>query len=885
MTPSQRHSDEPREATSADEVTPELVLAHLATLPQPPGTRHIAHGMGLKQRGRRYLPRVLQKLKKHGEVEETQGGRFRLAGTKHAKKEAAGQAAATKRVRAANVAAASASLEHETPSADAGAVGGGHAAAGDATRAASTAKSNVTSGRGRDPNLVSGRIVAHRDGYAFLVPDSPMPRVEGDLFIGRDGLGDAMHGDRVLARIERRRADGRAEGRVVQIVAREHPTIVGLFRYGPHGNVVLPYDVRILHEVVIPPGAELTPQLREKIGEAGSGGAGGGNVRTRYPELDGAVVNVELTRFPEGGLAPTGRVIEILGLPGEIGVDVEIIIRKHHLPNIFPDEVQQEARATQAEVAERDLAARRGFGHLPIVAVDGETARDFDDAVHVSALPNGHYELQVHIADVAHYVPRDSPLDREARLRGTSVYFPNRAVPMLPEELSNGICSLNPKVDRLVMSVVLELDGAAKLLRAEFFQGVIRSAERMTYTNVNKVIAGDAEMTARYAPLASEFQRMKELALLLNKRRRARGSIDFDLPEAVIEFDNEGRMLSIVRSERNIAHRLIEEFMLAAKEAVAEYLEKRGVASLHRVHEKPDPKKVLEFEELAHAFGYSLGVDDLAERRVTVRHGRVRPQARESRGGGGGRGGRGRMRPMSVTMPATEEVDIRPQHYQRLTEKIAGKPEERILSYLMLRSLKQARYAVDVLGHFALATKEYTHFTSPIRRYPDLIVHRALKWALENPDVAPLRAHVENVRTGKEETVAVLGPYRRMELQDIAAESSEAERRADAAERELMEWKTAQFMESHLGEEYSALIISVQKFGFFVELVEIFVEGLVSMDRLEEFTAQRCAYRDRDHAIVCERSALTRSATASNFRRFEPSRDRSLYCWIGMEFN
>jgi ribonuclease R len=849
MTPSQRHSDEPREATIADEVTPELVLAHLATLAQPASIRHIAHGMGLKHRGRRYLPRVLQKLKKHGEVEETQGGRFRLAGTKHARQEAAGQAAAAKRVRAANEVASGEQLEQETPSTDAAAIADRRAAAGGASSAVSTTTSKITSGRGRDPNLVSGRIVAHRDGYAFLVPDSPMPRVEGDLFIGRDGLGDAMHGDRVLARIERRRADGRAEGRVVQIVAREHPTIVGLFRYGPHGNVVLPYDVRILHEVVIPPGAELTPELRQKAGETGSGGGPAANSRTRYPELDGAVVNVELTRFPKGGLAPAGRVIEILGRPGEIGVDVEIIIRKHHLPNVFPDQVQQEARATQAQVAERDLSGRRDFRHLPIVTIDGETARDFDDAVHVTALPNGHYELQVHIADVAHYVARGSGLDREARLRGTSVYFPNRAVPMLPEELSNGICSLNPNVDRLVMSVLMELDGAAKLLRAEFFQGVIRSAERMTYTNVNKVIEGDAEMTQRYAPLLSEFQRMKELALLLNKRRGARGSIDFDLPEAVIEFDDQGRMLSIARSERNIAHRLIEEFMLAANEAVAEYLEKRGVASLHRVHEKPDPKKVLEFEELAHAFGYSLGVEDLAERRITVRHGRARPQAREGRGGGGGRG---RMRPMSVTMPAAEEVDIRPQHYQRLTEKIAGKPEERILSYLMLRSLKQARYAVDVLGHFALATKEYTHFTSPIRRYPDLIVHRALKWALENPDVAPLRAHVENVRTGKEETVAVLGPYRRVELQDIAAESSEAERRADAAERELMEWKTAQFMESHLGEEYSALIISVQKFGFFVELVEIFVEGLVSIDRLEELTGQRCAYHDRDHSIVCE---------------------------------
>jgi ribonuclease R len=418
---------------------------------------------------------------------------------------------------------------------------------------------------------------------------------------------------------------------------------------------------------------------------------------------------------------------------------------------------------------------------------------------------------------------------------------------MLPEELSNGICSLNPKVDRLVMSAVMELDGAAKLLHADFFQGVIRSAERMTYTNVNKVIEGDPEMTERYAPLAGEFQKMKELALLLNKRRHARGSIDFDLPEPVIEFDPEGRMLSIVRSERNIAHRLIEEFMLAANEAVAEYLERRGVASLHRVHEKPDPKKVLEFEELARAFGYSLGVDDLAERRITVRHGESRSQARTGRGGG-----RGRARPMSVTLPAAEQVDIRPQHYQRLTEKIAGKPEERILSYLMLRSLKQARYAADALGHFALATNEYTHFTSPIRRYPDLIVHRALKWALENPNVAPLRVPAPSAQAGKQEWVAALGPYRRVELQEIASESSEAERRADAAERELMEWKTAQFMESHLGEEYDALIISVQKFGFFVELVEIFVEGLVSIDRLEEFAGQKCMYRDRDHSIVTE---------------------------------
>ncbi len=560
---------------------------------------------------------------------------------------------------------------------------------------------------------------------ALWFPTRRFPRVEGDLFIGRDGLGDAMNGDRVLARVERRRPDGRAEGRIVQIVERQHPMLVGLFRYGPQGNYVLPYDTRITHEVFIAPGDELTPELRQKLGP-GADGQPPPSRRARLPEIDGAVVDVEITRYPKGGLAPAGRVIEILGRPGEIGVDVEIIIRKHHLPHIFPAEVLAEARATPQQVTDSDLRGRRDFRDLPIVTIDGETARDFDDAVYVRKLANGHYELQVHIADVAHYVRRDSPLDREARLRGTSVYFPNRAVPMLPEELSNGICSLNPKVDRLVMSAIMEMDAAGNMVAADFTPGVIRSAERMTYTNVHQVLEGDPEMLRRYTGLAGEFRRMKELALLLNKRRYARGSIDFDLPEPMIEFDESGRMVSIDRSVRNIAHRIIEEFMLAANEAVAQYLEKRGIASLHRVHEKPDPKKVLEFEELAQAFGYSLGVEDLAERRVAVRHASVRAPLKTG-------GGRGRMRPMSVIMPAAEEVNIRPQHYQRLTEKIAGKPEERILSYLMLRSLKQARYSPDLLGHFALAAKEYTHFTSPIRRYPDLIVHRALKWALENP--------------------------------------------------------------------------------------------------------------------------------------------------------
>jgi ribonuclease R len=797
-----------------DEASDANVLAYLATIRDPQSVRKIAHGMGLKHRGRRYLPRVLQTLKRRGEVSEVREGCYRLPGKKNTGGESPKESVAS---------AKNTQPEH--------------------TRQADPVPERRHQ---HDVNVVAGRLVAHRDGYGFVVPDHPIPQVDGDLFIPPNAMHDAMNSDKVLARVERRRPDGRAEGRILQISDRAHPTVVGLFRYEQDGNYVLPYDTRLTQSVLIPPGEELTPTLREKLGDHA---AAPSRRRTRLPELDGAVVNAQITRYPKGGISPMGRVIEILGRPGDIGVDVEIMIRKHHLPHVFPEDVVAEAEHTPQQVPEEALGGRRDFRKLPIVTIDGETARDFDDAVHVSERSDGGYELQVHIADVAHYVRRGAPLDREARLRGTSVYFPNRAVPMLPEELSNGICSLNPQVDRLVMSAVMQFDGTGRRTAAEFTPGVIRSAERMTYTNVNRVLEGDAEMSERYAPLVSNFRRMKDLALLLNASRVDRGSIDFDLPEPVIEFDKEGRMASIVRSERNIAHRLIEEFMLAANEAVAEYLERRGVASLHRVHEKPDPKRVLEFEELAHAFGYTLGVDDLAERRITVRHGSVRAPARMNKRGEQSRGGRNR--PMTISLPASDEVDIRPQHYQALTRKIAGKPEERILSYLMLRSLKQARYTADPLGHFALATQQYTHFTSPIRRYPDLIVHRALKWALDNPDVAPQRATVE--RPGKDpETVAMLGPYRRVELEEIASESSEAERRAEGAERELMEWKTAQFMESHLGDEFEGLVISVQKFGFFVELVDIFVEGLVSIDRIEDFTGQHAMFRESDHSIVTQ---------------------------------
>ena len=780
------------------------ILRFLQLRNEPASASEIAKGLGLKDPDTRPLFKLLAKLENRQAIEALPGGRYGLPGRKP-------DPVPDSRERAKNP---------------------------PAQKRSDSSLGSVS----RDE--LAGRLILHPDGYGFVVLDTPLPRLDGDVYIPRNAIEDVMHGDHVLVKIQRRGGvpgAERAEGRIVRILDRAHPTIVGLFRYGAQGNVVLPYDTRIQHEVVIPPGHELTPDLAKKVGSSGFDQRGlRGRRIPRMPELDGAVVNVELTRFPRGGAAPSGRVIEILGRPGELGVDTEIIIRKHHLPHLFSNEVMEEAELRAKPVSETERSDREDFRHLPIVTIDGETARDFDDAVYIERRANG-WHLQVHIADVAHYVRTSTVLDREARLRGTSVYFPDRAVPMLPEALSNGMCSLKPREDRLVMSVLMEFDAAGNQKSSRMTPGVIRSAERMTYTDVNKVCEGDAERTERYAKLAHHFRAMKELALLLNARRNEHGSIDFDLPEPVIEFDEKQRMTNITRSERNIAHRLIEEFMLAANRGVASYLLKRGIESLHRVHEKPDARKVLEFEELARAFGYSLGVEDLRQREIAVRHGRVPAPAKAGRPDSYGRG---RERAMRVALPGGE-LRITPQHYQRLIRKIVGKPEERILSYLMLRSLKQARYAADSLGHFALGFDEYTHFTSPIRRYPDLIVHRILKWALEHrSETLSRKAHIVPPR-GSEAAL-----YSHTSLEEIAAETSEAERRADAAERELMDWKTAQFMEEHLGEEYEGLIVSVQKFGCFVELFEVFVEGLLPISALEEAANARCVYRERDHSII-----------------------------------
>jgi ribonuclease R len=603
--------------------------------------------------------------------------------------------------------------------------------------------------------------------------------------------------------------------------------------------------------------------------------------RRDWTDLEGVVVDVEVTDWPTPTQNPRGHVLEILGYEDDFGVDVEIIIRKHHLPHRFPGEVLEEASGIEPIIPSRELRHRRDLRNVPIVTIDGETARDFDDAVAVRRLDNGNYELQVHIADVAHYVAEGSPLDQEARLRGTSVYFPDRAIPMLPLELSTDICSLRPHVDRLVLSCVMEIDHQGEVLSYELSEGVIRSAQRMTYTDVNAVLEGDAATIARYRDLAPQFEMMRDLAMILNRKRERRGSIDFDLPEPVIEFDEFGLMKSIVRSERNIAHRLIEEFMLSANESVAQYLEHKRIASLYRVHEKPDAKRVYDFEVMAATFGYSLGVGALPIQRMQMKTDR-----RASYGSG--------KRAPQIELP--KEVHITPRMYQKLTEKIAGKPEERILSYLMLRSLKQARYSEENLGHFALAATTYTHFTSPIRRYPDLIVHRILKEVLrssaeehdgeipiglsggirdrasaENRDVSPARDTKQSRGTGvpnsptpwskrrdheghRHVTEAVGGRIPLEELHDIAEESSQSERRADDAERELLEWKKVKFMQDRVGEEFDGLIISVTKFGFFVELTDLFVEGLVPLATL---TGDHYIFHENTREIIGQRSRKT----------------------------
>jgi ribonuclease R len=597
-------------------------------------------------------------------------------------------------------------------------------------------------------DLYVGRLQTHAAGYGFVSPERQLETGGGDIYISSTHLNEAMNGDRVVVRIERIKDGGRAEGRIIRILERANSNIVGRYDRDENGmGYVTPFDRRVLMDIFVPPGQE--------------GGAS-----------PGEMVIVELTRWPTSTRGAIGHVSEVLGDIDAPGVDTEIIIRKYGIPDAHSDEAVAEAVRLGTAVSERDIRGRTDFRRVPTVTIDGEHARDFDDAITIEKLPSGNFWLGVHIADVSHYVQEGSALDREGYERGTSVYFPERAVHMFPAELATGLCSLNPHVDRLVQSCFMEVDRRGQVVRYEFHDGVINSDERMTYTAVNGILTDrDPELLKRYAPLVPMFEQMRDLFQILNDARRRRGSIDFDLNEAEVIIDEGGVVEAIIALHRNVAHRLIEEFMLLANETVASYLESREAPALYRIHEEPDILKVAKFEEFISHFHYTLAAP---------------PNA------------------------------LRPKHFQKLLEKIQDKPEEKPIAMLMLRTMQKARYAAENLGHFGLASANYTHFTSPIRRYPDLVVHRALRASRHESLNAEAREEWSE------------------ELPEVARHTSEMERRADDAERELVQWKKVKFMADKVGDEFEGYVTGVAAFGLFIELIEHYVEGMVHISTMAD---------------------------------------------------
>ncbi|GAB4257634.1 MAG: ribonuclease R [Deferrisomatales bacterium] len=610
--------------------------------------------------------------------------------------------------------------------------------------------------------LVVGRIQIHPDGFGFIVADDPD---QADLYVKPRWLKAVMHRDRVVARIERK--GPRPEGRVIRILERCHTHVIARVYVRRKFAVAVPLDERLLHEIYV--------ARDELMGAA-----------------DGQVAQVEITAYPTETARPEGRVVRVLGDPGEPDVEAKAIALKHGVLIEFPEAPQEEAEKVPDKVRRADLRGREDLRHLSFVTIDGERAKDFDDAVCIERLPEGRTRLWVAIADVSHYVKEGSALDAEAYARGTSTYFPDRVFPMLPERLSNGICSLNPGVDRLALVAELVFSRGGRRQESRFYPAVIRSRHRLTYTVVAEILNDpDSDAAKELADVTPALLRMGQLARAVRTRRQDRGSIDFDLPEAEIILDLQGRPEDIVRSERNWAHFLIEEFMIAANEAVAEFLAEAAIPCPYRVHEEPDPEKVEDFRRFVHNFGYTL---------------------------------RGRQR-------------LHPRDFQDLTRQVQGKPEERMIHHVMLRSMRKAVYSPKNVGHFGLASEAYAHFTSPIRRYPDLILHRHLKAALKKrPPSRKWRQHAAEY------------------LEDACSHLSARERVSEAAEREAVAWKKCQFMADKVGNEYWGFVTGVASFGFFVELEEYFVDGLVHVSGLQDDFYH---YSEELQALIGERTRRT----------------------------
>ncbi|TBL69793.1 ribonuclease R [Paenibacillus thalictri] len=613
-------------------------------------------------------------------------------------------------------------------------------------------------------NLLRGKLQAHAKGFGFLLPDD---KDYPDVYIHANDMAGAMNGDIILVRITSKSASGgRMEGEVVRVVNRANSQVVGTFQNHDTYAFVIPDDKRIVRDIFIP---------LEKF----------------HGAMDGHKVVVNLVHYPEGRAAAEGEVIEILGHRNDPGVDIISIIRKYQLPEAFPDEVMEEAETVPESIGpDFDLSGRRDLRHKRIVTIDGEDAKDLDDAVNVERLPNGNYVLGVHIADVSYYVRENSALDREAYNRGCSVYLVDRVIPMLPHRLSNGICSLNPQVDRLTMSCEMEFDAGANVVRHDIFTSMIKTTERMTYKNVRILLEGeDTELMERYAPLLDDFRLMEELARKLRHKRMRRGAIDFDFQESKILVDENGKPTDIVKRDRTIAEQIIEEFMLAANETVAEHFHWLKVPFLYRIHEDPDTEKLQHFMEFITNFGYIV----------------------KSKGN-----------------------TLQPKALQSLLEEIKGTKEETVISTVMLRSMKQAKYDAQNTGHFGLAAEFYSHFTSPIRRYPDLIIHRVMREVLEQGSLS--EKHYD---------------YLAGRMDDYAKQSSERERIAVDAERETEALKKAEYMLDKVGEEFEGIISSVTSFGIFVEL-ENTVEGLI---RLSDLTDDYYHYHEAQHALIGERTS------------------------------
>lgn len=590
--------------------------------------------------------------------------------------------------------------------------------------------------------LVTGKLQGHQKGYGFVIPEEEGP----DIFIPSSFINGAMNGDKVIAKVTKEENEGKkCEGEIIRILERANKTVIGKYQDSKNFGFVVPDDKRITQDVFIP------KSLRK-------------GAKT------GQVVIAQITEWPDNRRNPEGKILEILGNTGDKGIDILTIIKKYKLPEEFPPKVENYAEGISETIPKAEYKVRLDLRDLRIVTIDGEDAKDLDDAVSIEKLPNGNYKLGVHIADVSNYVKEKNPLDKEALKRGNSVYLIDRVIPMLPKKLSNGICSLNPRVDRLTLSCIMEIDKTGKVVDHNIAESIIKTSERMTYTDVTKILRDkDEELIKRYDYLYEDFKIMEELCGVLYKKRVHRGAIDFEFEECKIILNEEGKPVEIKPYERAIANRIIEEFMLVCNETVAEHMFWANMPFVYRIHEDPDEEKLAVFNEFVHNLGY------------TVRLGK----------------------------------EVHPKALQDVIEKIKGKKEETVVSTLLLRSLKQARYSPECVGHFGLAAKYYCHFTSPIRRYPDLIIHRIIK--------AFIKGEIDEKRLKRLTT----------EVEVAAKQSSETERTAQDAEREVDDLKKAEYMSGRIGEEFEGIISSVTSFGFFVELPNT-IEGLVHISDLDD---------------------------------------------------